>query len=99
MKVELQINNSALPEARFVTWSPSPCRIRMTDPVGVTPPAVNVQITGVSVPGGGEVGLRSGTAGPFANGITVAVPTNGSSVPFFVAGTFGRPSVGNRDVT
>ena len=46
MNVELQINNSVSPEARFVSWAPSPCRIRVTNPSGATSPVVNVQITG-----------------------------------------------------
>ena len=46
MNVELQINNSASPGARFVSWAPSPCRIRVTNPSGATSPTVNVQITG-----------------------------------------------------
>ena len=98
MKVELQINNSTSPGARFVSWAPSPCRIRMTDPTGAIGPLVNVKITGVSVASGGVVVFRSGTAGAFSSSLTVAVPRNGTSVPFFVAGRFGRPSVNNGDV-
>ena len=30
--------------------------------------------------------------------MTLTVPVNGKSVPFFVAGKFGRPSVNNGDV-
>ena len=42
--------------------------------------------------------FRSGTTGAFANTLTLTVPTNGTSVPFFAAGRFGRPSVNNGDV-
>src|ERR671932_504668 len=99
MNVELQINNSADPNARFVSWVPSPCRIRVTNPSGATSPTIDVQISAKSVAGGGEVILRSGTTGPFSNSVTVPVPINGASVPFFVAGRFGRPSITNGDVT
>ena len=34
MKVELQINNSISVRANYVGWAPSPCRIRVTNPVG-----------------------------------------------------------------
>ena len=34
MVVEIQINNSAM-RARYLTWAPSACRIRVTDPTGV----------------------------------------------------------------
>lgn len=99
MNVELQINNSVNPTARFVAWAPSPCRIRVTNPSGANAPIVNVSITGTSVAGGGAVACRRNITGPFANSITVPVPINGTSVPFFVAGRFGRPSVNNGDVT
>lgn len=99
MNVELQINNSVSPAARFVSWAPSPCRIRVTNPSGATTPTVNVQITGVSAASAGAVVFRSGTAGLFSNSLTLSVPINGTSVPFFVAAKFGRPSVNNGDVT
>ncbi len=58
MNVELQINNSISPTARFVSWAPSPCRIRVTDPSGATAPLVNVQITGASAATAGAVVFR-----------------------------------------
>jgi len=51
MDVELQINNSASPAARFVTWAPSPCRIRVTNPSGVSTPTVSIGITATSAAG------------------------------------------------
>ena len=99
MNVQLQINNSLSPSARFVSWAPSPCRIRVTNPAGGTPPSATVTITGKSVAGGGAVVFRLGTTGAFANSVTLTVPLAGTSVPFFVAGRFGRPSVNNGDVT
>lgn len=99
MNVELQINNSVDPRARFVSWAPSSCRIRVTNPSGATSPIVNVRIAGRSVAGGGAVVFRRNTTGPFSNSLTVPVPITGVSVPFFVAGRFGRPSVNNGDVT
>lgn len=98
MTVELQINNTANPRGRFVSWAPSPCRIRVTNQAGATSPVVNVQLTGRSVAGGGAVVFRRTTAGVFSNSLTVPVPITGASVPFFVAGRFGRPSVNNGDV-
>jgi tyrosinase len=99
MKVELQINNSTDAAARFVTWAPSPCRIRVTDPSGATPPAALVKLSAATTSGGGNVGFRSGTTGSFSSTLTLKVPLNGTSVPFFVAGRFGQPSSNNGDVT
>jgi tyrosinase len=99
MNVEFQINNSTSSGGRFVSWAPSPGRIRVTNPSGATSPTVNIQITGRSTTTGGAVVFRSGTTGAFSNSVTLSVPINGTSVPFFVAGRFGRPSVNNGDVT
>jgi tyrosinase len=98
MNVELQINNSMSPTARFVSWAPCPCGIRMTNPSGATSPSVNVRIAGSSAAGGGAVVFRRNTTGAFSNSLTVPVPITGTSVPFFVAGRFGRPSINNEDV-
>lgn len=43
--------------------------------------------------------FRASAAGSFASILTLTVPTNGSSVPFFVAGKFGSPSTAIGDVT
>jgi len=99
MDVELQINNSLDPGARFVTWAPSPCRIRVTNPAGATAPTVDVRITGRSAASAGAVVFRAGTTGQFSDSLSLTVPTNGTSVSFFTAGKFGRPSLANGDVT
>jgi tyrosinase len=98
MNVELQINNSTASDARFVTWAPSPCRIRVTDPTGANTPTVSVNIAGKSAANGGVVRFRNGTTGAFASTLTLTVPTNGTTVPFFTAGTFGQPSTNSGDV-
>lgn len=98
MNVELQINNSLSPRARFVSWAPAPCRIRVTNPSGATTPTVNVRITARLVASGGAVVFRRGATGTFSTSLTLPVPINGTSVPFFVAGRFGRPSTNNGDV-
>jgi tyrosinase len=98
MNVELQINNSVSPGARFVSWAPSPCRIRVTNPSGATSSTVNVQLTGTSAASAGAVVFGSSATGPFSSSLAVTVPINGTSVSFFVAGKLGRPSVNNGDV-
>jgi tyrosinase len=98
MTVELQINNSSNPTARYVSWSPSPCRVRVTNPAGAPGPTVSIRMTSTSAAGGGRVMFRQNQAGPFSNTITLQVPTNGASVPLFVAGRFGFPSRADQDV-
>lgn len=99
MNVELQINNSPDPRARFITWAPSQCRIRMTNPSGATSPTVTVRITARSAAGGGAVAFRRAAAGPFSSILTIQLSTAGASLPFFVVGRFGQPSINNEDVT
>ena len=99
MRVELQINNSADPKTRFLSWTPSPCRIRVSDPSGTTSPTISVRITGRSQAAGGAVVFRRNATDTFSNALTLPVPITGTSVSFFIAGRFGRPSVNNGDVT
>lgn len=97
MQVEIQINNASA-SARFVTWSPAPCRVRMTDASGATAPTATIDLTCAA----GSVGkVRFGVAssGPFSNSLTLPVPTSGASVAFFVSGIFGNPSSALDDVT
>jgi tyrosinase len=98
MNVELQINNSASPEAQFLSWAPSPCRIRVTDATGLGTSPVSVKIAGAAAASAGAVVFRSGTTGAFSQSVTLALPVNGTSVPFFAAGKFGQPSTDNGDV-
>jgi tyrosinase len=98
MIAEIQINNTNDPKGRFLTWAPSPCRVRITNPAGATGATASIQISGASAATGGAVVFRSGTTGGFSNTLTLAVPTSGASVSFFAAGKFGQPSASNGDV-
>lgn len=100
MDVEIQINNNPSPTARFVTWAPAPCRVRVTNPAGAqgggSPP---IRITARTTTTGGVVLFRRGTTGAFAATLNLNVPVNGTWVSFFTAGRFGRPSISLNDVT
>ena len=99
MDVEIQINNSTGANARFITWAPSSCRIRVTNPSGVTSPTATVRLTATSTATGGQLVFRRGTTGPFTNSLTLQLAINGTSAQFFIAGRFGRPSIDNGDIT
>ena len=100
MTVELQINklcNRERAVSRLVAFSLSNPD---NEPVGSgEPPSVTLEIRGNTQPGGGQIAFRTGTTGAFANSVTVNVPTDGSTVPFFVAGKFGLPSSSTGDVS
>jgi len=95
MIVQLLINNNTTPATQFVSWAPAPCRIRMTNSAGAIPPAVSIRLSSASAPGGGAVGFRTGTTGPFTSTLILMVPTNGASVPFFTAGTVASSNFGD----
>ena len=96
--VDLQINNSASPLARYLTWAPSPCRIRLTDSFGATTPIVNVTLTGRAGATGGAVVFRETATDSLSASLSLQLPIDGASVPFFVLGRFGQPSVSDGDV-
>ena len=98
MDIELQINNSADRRARYVTWAPSPCKIRLTDTAGLTQ-APAVTLSSKSTGAGGNVVFRASPTGSPSAELTLTLPLNGTSVGFFVAGEFGRPSAADGDVT
>lgn len=92
MAVEVLINNSTSPRARYVSWTPSPCVLRAT---GVNLGTVTLRTKTSAT--GGQLVFRTGTTGPWRASITLALPAAGASVPFFVAGRFGRPSLADGD--
>ena len=99
MDVEFTLNNSKDPKARFVSWAPSPCQIRVTDPAGAPVPGAIVRIAGTSAAGGGAIVFRTDTGGPFSSSVTITANASGVGGPFFVAGKFGSPSTKNGDVS
>lgn len=99
MNVEIQINNSPNANARFVTWAPAPCRIRITNPAGAQGQGnPQLRISARTSANGGALVFRRGATGQFAATLTLGVPINGNWVSFFAAGQFGRPSVSLGDV-
>lgn len=100
MHVEIEINSTKEAVGRYLTWTPSPCRIRVSDPSGlpVGSGTVSINIEGQSDPNGGEVVFRNGSLGVFSPQIQIEVPVSGESVPFQTAGIYEKPSERDGDV-
>ena len=98
MTIGVDINDSSSPNARYVTWAPSPCRIRVTNPAGIVGPQVKVNLSRVTVANGGSIEFATIAAGPYSSTLSLNVPANGASVGFFVRGVFGHASVNDGDV-
>src|SRR5262245_29836235 len=98
MIAEVQINNSTNPKARYVSWAPSPCRVRLSNPTGARGLLVNVTLSSVSTARGGVIQFRKAPNAVPSATLAVQLPINGGSVPFYVSGRFGRPSLSDADV-
>ncbi len=92
MIVGIEINNSPSSRARYVTWAPSPCRIRVTNTAGLVGLTALVKLSRATLAGGGSITFSTSAAGPFTPALNLNVPRSGASVAFFVRGVFGSPS-------
>jgi tyrosinase len=96
MPIEIKINNSFDLNARYITYSPSPCQIRQT-PAGS---ALTATLKSKAASAGGGVAVfyanRAVGAQPTAS-LTVTLPGNGTWVDFGLAGQQGKPSVDDLD--
>jgi len=98
--VEVEVNQTPATIDDYVTWSPTPCRIRLSfGSSGAS--SVNVVLQNEDPTQGGQ--LRFAPS-PLAAGQTatlpslpLVVPGDGSWVSFFVAGQFGSPSLRDKD--
>ncbi|MER9026139.1 tyrosinase family protein [Mesorhizobium sp. M0815] len=106
VKPDIEINNTPSPTDDYLTWAPTPARIRISAP---SPQPVTVMLTNdpeQAVPPGRDQPLDGNLA--FAERLvrgetatlqtlTLTLPADGSWVPFFVAGDFPRASSADKD--
>src|SRR5262245_38026310 len=96
MDVVMLINNSANPNARYVTWAYSPCSVRLTNTSGATAP-VQVTLRNKPPASGGRVVFQATGTSTRASSLALTLPLNGGSIPFFISGDFGHPSTADGD--
>lgn len=96
MKVELLINNSASVNARYVSWAPSACSIRLSDTTGATGPVAVTLRNKPPAARGRVVFQRTLTSARTAT-LALTLPLSGAPIGLFVSGEFGRPSTDDRD--
>jgi tyrosinase len=96
MPIEIKINNSLNPNARYITYAPSPCQIRQAPAAG----ALTVTLTSQAASAGGGVAVfyanRVVGAQPAAS-LTVTLPADGTWVDFGLGGKQGAPSLADLD--
>ena len=96
MPIEIEINNSSNPNARYITYAPSPCRIRQTPAAS----DLSVKLTSKAAKSGGGVAVFFATrtvGGQPTASLTVTLPAAGTWVDFGLAGKLGKPSVDDLD--
>ena len=89
MPIEIKINDSLNPNARYITYAPSPCQVRQTPASS----ALTVKLTSKAAHAGGGVAVfyanRVVGAQPTAT-LTVTLPANGTWVDFGLGGKQGK---------
>lgn len=95
MMLEIEINGSTDERARYVSFAPSPCRIRQT----VGGPDVRVRLESrQTVPGiGGDIEFYPWTGTAPEPYLQLTLPGDGAWVEFAVAGRWGRASIDDGD--
>lgn len=96
MKTEISINGSLDPKANYVSWSPAPSQIRLTDIPGPAVP-VDVRLSNQNSGQGGQLVFFGALSGTGQDQLQLTLPGDGSPVNFFIAGNFGNPSTTDQD--
>jgi len=96
VNVVVLINNSASPSARYVTWSQSPCSVRLTNTSGATVPVL-VTVRNKPPASGGRVSFQLNRSSARTASLNLTLPLSGASVNFLVSGDFGRSSKSDGD--
>ncbi len=94
MSVELQINNKASASARYIGYSPAPCRIRQT----TAGPPLDVRVSNAGTRG--KVVFYGTGAKPTTSAtstLALSVPGDGSWSGFWIGGQFEQASVADGD--
>ena len=94
MAVEVRINDSAAPEARYVGWAPSSAEVRAVGENGDV--AVELSTGAGSV---GELVFYAARGGDPEATLALRVPADGSPARFWVGGRFGHASKTDQDTT
>lgn len=94
MSIEIEINGSADESARYVSYAPSPCRIRQTD--AAAPLEVTLR-SEARQPGAGEVVFYEAPDAASQDTLDLELPAGADWVDFWIGGKWQRPSTADKD--
>jgi tyrosinase len=98
MALELLINGSSKKEARYLSWAPSPCELRLTGlPLAIAGTAITV--TNQSTAGGGQLVFYKQPGDPPQNSITLKAEGRSGVARFWAGGKFPQSSSADRDTS
>src|SRR5687768_15321626 len=96
MPIEIKINDSQDPQTRYITYAPSPCRIRQTPAAAAL--TVTLSSRAASAGGGEAVFYTSRALGATpVSTLTLTLPAAGTWVDFGLGGRQDTPSIDDRD--
>lgn len=98
MAIQFLMNGTAAPEARYVTWAPSPCALRLTG-THATALASRVHISNRAAAGGGRLLFYTRPDGPPQTSLRLLVPPGAATLRFWTGGRFGSASRADRDTS
>ena len=99
MQLEVKLNNTTDSKAHYVTWAPAPCEIKVTDAEGATG-SVSVQLRNRTPINGGQIvfyQITDGQLGDPIQNLQLDLPTDGTSIQFYVGGDYPHASVDGQD--
>jgi tyrosinase len=96
MRTDVAINGGTTPTTNYITWTPSPAEIWLSNPGGATGP-VNVTLRNQRPGVGGQVLFFSGSGVAGTQTLRVDLQPNGTRVKFFVAGQHPHASTADKD--
>jgi tyrosinase len=98
---QIIINSNPNLDSNYINWAPVPAQIRLADTDG-SANIFAVKLRNQNPSQGGQVIFFAPFPGPGSGDhgqdeLILALPHDGSPVPFFIAGKFGRPSLADKD--
>ncbi len=96
MRTEITINGSSELASNYIAWAPVPCQVRLVDATEADGP-VAVRLSNQNPSQGGQIVFYPAVPGPAQDDIQLTLPVDGSPVPLFIAGKFGKPSTTDKD--
>jgi len=96
MKTDVAINGGTSSTSNYLTWSPSPGEIWLSNAAGATAP-VKVILRNQRTNVGGQVVFTTNSAVAGTDELRLDLPPDGTRVPFYVAGKYPLASKADKD--